>query len=60
MRFLQLRVPAVPGEAEKWGFPKAESRRPKTKVPKMPVLHAPYSWKLKAVKEETWETDKLG
>lgn len=47
-------MPTVPGKAEKWVFSKAESRRPRARTPKMPVLHDPFSWKLEAIMEETW------
>ena len=54
MHFLRLRVSAVPNEAEKWGFSKAKSPEGQSLVPKLPVLHVPYSWKLETVMEETW------
>lgn len=36
------------------GFFQSRVQKAKAQVPKIPVLHDPYSWNLEAVKEETW------
>lgn len=42
-------MPTVPGEAGKWGFLQGRVEKTKAQAFKIPVLCAPYPWKLEAM-----------